>query len=221
MEDFVGLIKAIPVAFLALTPVINPIGTAIILLSMTPGADGKIRQELARTITTYSIIFLTVIVLVGRYVLEFFGISIPVVQLTGGAVLVAMGWNLLNQRDSTEVAKQTSQAPVDPQTYSSMAFYPFTFPVTIGPGGVAVALTLSAHTSGGGASIVETGVHQAGTVLGIFASGMTVYFAIANSSRVTQRLGPSGTSAMMRLIAFIVMCIGTQISWSGLSALRP
>jgi len=211
------LIKAIPVSFVALMPVINPIGTAIILLSLTDGVDDPTRKALARKITVNTIILLTALLLGGSYLLAFFGISVPIVQLAGGFVLSAMGWKLLNQTDAAQGADAQESVVKTPLSYFEKTFYPFTFPITVGPGSVAVALTLSARSAH--EEILETAVHQGGALIGIVGVALLVYFCFVYSNRLAARMGPNGTSVMMRLIAFIVVCIGAEISWTGLRTL--
>ena len=37
--------------------------------------------------------------------------------------------------------------------------------------------------------------------------------------RLANRLGPSGLSVLTRLSAFVIVCLGAQISWSGVRTL--
>lgn len=215
MDWLLPLAKSIPVAFAALLPVINPLGTAIILLSLTEGASDATRKQLARAVAVNTTILLLVLLRAGSYLLSFFGISVPIVQTAGGFVLASMGWNLLNQQtDSSETKSVTDR---DERSFAAKTFYPFTFPITVGPGGVAVALTLSAHTTD--PTLSSTLLGKAGACLGILGNAIVVYFAFAYSNRIASRLGPTGLSVMMRLIAFIVVCIGAEISWTGIQAL--
>ncbi len=210
--------KTAPVTFAALFPVINPIGTAILLLAMTDGASDATRRRLARTIAWNAVLLLTVCLLGGSYVLALFGITVPIVQVAGGLVLAAMGWAMLQAPAAPPVSG--SAVAADDGTadaYASKAFYPFTFPLTVGPGGVAVTLTLSAHTKGSGGA--ATVVAQAGAILGVLAVALVTYFCIAYAGRLTRRLGPTGTSVLLRLMAFVVVCIGAQICWTGVHAL--
>jgi len=211
------LTEAVPVAFMALMPVVNPIGTAIILLSLTDGIDSPTRRTLAKKIAINTVALLTAMILGGSYLLAFFGISVPIVQLAGGFVLATMGWNLLNQKDPPPDHADSGPIPTSPESFLAKTFYPFTFPITVGPGSVAVALTLSAHSQR--ESFAVTAVHQAGALIGILGVAAMVYVCFVYSNRLAQRLGPVGTSVLMRLIAFIVVCIGAEISWSGLKTL--
>src|SRR5512137_2145397 len=105
MDDLSSLIRAVPTAFAALLPVINPVGTAVILLSLTEQADDSARRRIARQISVNSVILLAVTLVAGRAFLALFGISIPIVQFAGGIVLAAMGWAMLFQPDEPAPAK--------------------------------------------------------------------------------------------------------------------
>jgi multiple antibiotic resistance protein len=217
MEDITSLVMAVPMAFAALVPVINPLGTAIILLGMTRRADEATRRAIARRIAVNSVVLLVVVLVAGRVFLALFGISVPIVQFAGGIVLAAMGWGMLFQPDApASTGAQDSPSGQDGD-YSNSVFYPFTFPLTIGPGVVAVTLTLSAHTSR--EHLVATAMSQIGACVGIVAAACVTYLCLANAGRLASRLGPSGLSVLVRLSAFVVVCLGAEISWSGIQKL--
>ena len=211
------LLKAIPISFTALMPCVNPIGTAIILSSLTVGADPKTRKQLARRIAFNAAALLIGSLLLGSHLLEFFGVSIPIVQAVGGFVLASMGWKMLNQQDSAEEHDKSSVAVSESSSLWSRVFYPFTFPITVGPGCVAVAITLSAHSQK--SDVLGTALVQAGDIIGIGIVSLLVYLCFQYSTFVTKSLGQSGTAVLMRLISFLVACIGIQISWEGLQIL--
>ncbi len=219
MGDVTFLLQAIPTAFAALLPVINPIGTAVILLGLTSQADTATHRRIARGVAINAVILLLIVLVAGRLFLALFGISVPIVQLAGGAVLAGMGWSMLFQPDAPATAKSQDSPTGDHGDYSSRIFYPFTFPLTIGPGAIAVALTLSAHTSRD--HVLETAMAQFGAAIGVTAAAFVTYLCLANADRLASRLGPSGLSVMMRLSAFVVVCLGAEIAWDGLQKLAP
>jgi len=194
---------------MALFPPVNPIGTAVILLGMTPNGDAKFHRALAKQISINMIVLLTIVLISGRYILKLFGISIPVVQVGGGAVRAAMGWNLLNQ-PAAPAQDAGDYASAHVKSYWDKAFFPFTFPITVGAGSTAVMLTLSAHTSD--STFEKLIFAQVGTFLGIVGMAILFYLCFANADRIVKRVGPSGIQVMMKLIAFIVVCIGVKIS---------
>jgi multiple antibiotic resistance protein len=214
MDDMLALVRAIPLSFAALLPVVNPLGTAIILLGLTEDADAETRRRIARAVAVNTVLLLAVVLVAGRLILGFFGISVPIVQLAGGLVLAAMGWTMLfSPDDASSRTKAADSEASSSRSFDSQLFYPFTFPLTVGPGGVAVAITLSAHTSR--EHLVATALAQFGAFTGIVAVAAVTYLCLANAGRIAERLGPSGMSVLIRLSAFIIVCLGAEIAWNG------
>src|ERR1700739_942223 len=142
--------KFFALGFSALLPLINPLGSALIFLGLVGNAPIETHRALARKIAVNTVIFFGVIELVGSTLLSFFGISLPIMQVSGGIVIAMIGWSLLNQQDSNPSPEKTAAAQpavTEPEILSlkSKAFYPFTFPITAGPGTLVVMLTLSIH----------------------------------------------------------------------------
>jgi len=212
---FIAL-KIIPMIFMALFPVVNPIGTALILFGMTRGVDDQTWKSMSRKIAFYSFLFLSFFFFFGSYILKLFGISIPVVQFSGGMVLALMGWQLLNQKES---GKPFANADMDNLNalIEPKAFYPFTFPLTIGPGGMAVVLTFSAHLDRESRLLVT--LEQAAALIGIFLMCVTVSLCYRNLKYMTKRFSATGALALSKILAFFVLCIGVEIAWAGFKAL--
>lgn len=209
--------------FSALLPLINPLGSALVLIGLVGHASEESYKRLARRIAVNMVIFFAVIELLGSALLRFFGISLPIVQVSGGLVIAAMGWSLLNETDAAAAAHDkeeeiSGQSAVQHEhELREKAFYPFTFPVTAGPGSLVVMLTLSAHAE-----------HPAWKVdvlghLGIFGAvlvlSLLVYLAYAYAPKITAAIPPATAHGILRVVAFILLCIGVQIAWNGFSAL--
>jgi multiple antibiotic resistance protein len=144
------LTKFFGLAFSALLPLVNPLGDALVFLSLVGSAPPSVYRALALRIAISTTIFLIAIEAGGTLLLKFFGISLPVVQVSGGLALAAMGWKLLNQEEPNEKEKSAEVDGSDIRSLEQRIFYPFTFPITAGPGCIVVMVTLSAHASGKG-----------------------------------------------------------------------
>ncbi len=203
-------------AFSALFPVINPLGSSLVFLGMVGEASQPVYRSLARKIAINTALFLLVMDLTGAAVLKLFGISLPVVQLAGGLVLASMGWKLLNEKDSHEVNMPSLQ-PEDESVLLKMAFYPFTFPVTAGPGVLVVMLTLSAHASKG--AWLDILFAHLGVLTGMVLMCLAVFVAYAYAPKITAKISPTTAHGVLRVIAFVLLCIGVQIAWNGIYAL--
>jgi multiple antibiotic resistance protein len=204
------LVREIVLVVAALFPIVNPLGSAPIFLSLTHGYPADIRHNLALRVTINSFILLVISILIGSHVLHFFGVSIPVVQVAGGLIVTASGWSLIGKR-SVDLEPQ----PMDAAAATQQAFYPLTLPFTVGPGSISVAITLGANTA---RSIYAWPVLIAALV-GPFLVALIVYICYRSAERLEQILGETGLGVFLRLSAFIVICIGVQITWNGVAAL--
>jgi multiple antibiotic resistance protein len=217
MGDVSLLIKFFALAFSALLPVINPLGSALVVLGLVGPAPPSVYRDLALKIAVRTTLFLIVVELVGTALLEFFGISLPVVQVAGGLVLASMGWSLLNQH---QAQANPDQADVDKAKLGSLEqelFYPLTFPVTAGPGCIVVTLTLSAHASVKG--VLPSAMAHVGILLAVVALSLLVFICYAYAPKITQSISPQTAHGILRVIAFVLLCIGVQITWNGLQVM--
>ncbi len=101
-SEMLIVLKYFGLAFSALLPLVNPLGSALVFLGLVGVAPPDVFRTLARKIAVNTTLFLLVVELVGATLLNFFGISLPVVQVAGGFVLAAMGWGLLQGQDGTQ-----------------------------------------------------------------------------------------------------------------------
>ncbi|MBV9147680.1 MAG: NAAT family transporter [Acidobacteria bacterium] len=213
LHFFSQLIRSIVVVVAALFPIVNPLGSALLFLSLTRGYAPELRQALVLRITINSFLLLVVSILIGSHVLHFFGVSIPVVQVAGGTIVAATGWSLLRQKDGDPKPRETN-----PATATQQAFYPLTLPITVGPGSISVAITLGANNAGHIYSLDSLPV-LISSFIGAFIVALSVYVCYRSAERLERILGEVGLSVFLRLSAFIVICIGVQITWNGVAAL--
>jgi len=195
----------------ALLPIVNPFGGAPMFLAMTADVTSEVRAQIATRITINAFILLVASLFVGTYVLEFFGLSVPVVQVAGGLVVCATSWELL-RAESTVRATMASK----PGDIAIRAFYPLTLPLTVGPGTISVAITIGAHHP---QSMHSALLNGAADVVGAALVAATVFVCYRFADRMLRLLGETGTSVLIRLSAFILLCVGVQIFWTGAGAL--
>ena len=201
--------------YAALFPIVNPFGSAPLFLGLTEYCTGDQRRVLAGKVAFNSFFLLLGSLFVGSHVLEFFGISLPVVRIGGGLVVTAFGWKLLNSEPSPDGghdAAKTNAAPMD-------AFYPLTMPLTVGPGSISVAITLGSQRPKV-MDFTDFALLGGAAVLGVVAITASVYLCYRFAQRLVSMLGHAGTNVVVRLSAFILLCIGIQIMWSGWKALQ-
>jgi multiple antibiotic resistance protein len=199
--------------YAALFPIINPVGGAPLFLGLTQFASEAQRAALARKVARNCFFLLLGSLLVGSHLLEFFGISLPVVRIAGGLVVSAFGWRLLNSETHIDGAEEEGGNATIPDS-----FYPLTMPLTVGPGSMSVAIALGSQRPKY-AGIAELMLQGGAAVAGLVAMALTIYICYRSSEATVRLLGKAGTSVVVRLSAFILLCIGIQILWGGVSEL--
>ena len=199
-------------ALSALFSIVNPLGSAFIVSTVIAGRAHAERVQLAGKIAFYSLIVMLVALWGGAYVLNFFGISLSALRISGGLVVAINAWSLLQAPETTEARKQ--QQAAEAEGIDAVAFFPLTIPFTTGPGTIAVAITL-------GSNRPYAGEEALGFVLGVSAAALTVaaivWVTYSFADRIEAMLGRSKAQVVSRLAAFLLLCVGTQIALSGVA----
>lgn len=214
----IPLLQSLVLVPATLLPIINPLGIAPIFAASL-GTNRNLASQLARQIAVNSWIIIMVSILTGSYVLALFGISLPVVRIGGGLLVGATAWRMLQSNDDDDVhaaaaaeASEMSTAEVVRRT-----LFPITFPLTTGPGTIAASIALGAQIPSTPVSFLAQSVAAA---IGATIVGLTLYVIFANSARVLAWLGEVGVMVLTRLMAFLLLCVGIQIMWTGWAELN-
>ncbi|HTZ34446.1 MAG TPA: MarC family protein [Stellaceae bacterium] len=200
--------------YAGLFPIVNPVGGAPIFLALTHRNSAEIRRRLALRVAVNGFVLLLGSLFVGSHVLVFFGITLPVVRIAGGLAVASFAWRLL--RDGATAADDRNAAQ---ECETVDAFYPLTMPLTVGPGSIAVAIALGAQRPQQASGFIDIALLAAAAVVGLAAIALSIFVCYRFADRMVSALGASGINVMIRLSAFILLCIGIQIIWSGYSAL--
>jgi len=199
----------------ALFPIVNPLGNAPIFLLLSRGVSDQGRAKLARAIAVNGFVLMVVSIFIGTHILGFFGISLPVVQVSGGLVAAATGWSLLRHSD-TDDAGMDAKGSCNETNYMRQAFYPLTLPLTVGPGSISAAITVGANRTEGSEWRWPLIV---GLLMGAIVIALSIYLSYRFAERIAEVLGDAAMNVVIRLSSFILVCIGTQIAWNGMSTL--
>lgn len=217
LELLAALGKGFLFAFVTVLPILNPAAVAPVFLGLTEGASPPTRALLARRIARNVFWLMLGAMLVGVYVLDFFGISLPIVRVGGGLVVAASAWRLLNTTQTTGDNRTALAESYTPEMARRQAFYPLTFPITSGPGSITAAITVGVSLADARLSLALA--RTAGAVLALLAVGALVYLAFRYAEQLLKPLGEAGMIIFLRLSAFILLCLGVQIVWNGLHEL--
>lgn len=215
VSDWLHIVALVP---LTLLPIINPLSAAPVF-SMTVGTDAVAAQLLARQVAINCLVVLATAILIGTYVLDVFGISLPIVRVAGGLLVAASGWRMLNRSDDDEVTaavrrQQQSQSPIE---LARRSFFPITFPLTTGPGTIAASIAIGAGLPR------KPALYLAGAAAALIGSVIVVaiiYLIYRHAASLLARMGEVGNLVLTRLMAFVLLCVGLQIIWTGWAELN-
>jgi multiple antibiotic resistance protein len=212
MTVFAG---AFLLAFPTLFSIVNPFGSALIFKEMTADRSPTERHYLARRIGLYVALLLIGSMLIGGFVLSFFGIGLGALRVAGGLVVAVSAWGLLMEPQKHEDRKVADAAPThgDPE---DVAFFPLTMPLTTGPGTIAIAIALTSQQP---ADAIGRLAYTAGASVAALAIALLVWVSYAWSDQVVALLGHRGARIVSRLTAFILLCVGVQIIVTGVTSL--
>ena len=208
-----ALVAAFLTVFVGLFPIVNPLGMAPIFLRLTADTSARVRARLAWQIAVGGFVLMAASLFIGSHILTFFGLTINAVQIAGGLVVMAAGWRLLQQ--GSDAGALEKHEPVPDDLMMRRAFFPLTMPLTVGPGTISVAITLGTRWVEGQRPLMSA----IGGIAAAIAVAATIFLSYRFAPAILRRLGETGTDVLMRLSAFILLCLGVQIVMSGVASL--
>ncbi|MCJ2034053.1 MarC family protein [Methylobacterium sp. J-068] len=211
-------LQSFVLAFSALFSIVNPVGSSLIFAQVTAANSHGERLELARRIGFYAALIMLAALWAGAPILNFFGVSLAALRIAGGLVVAASAWTLLTAPEAREARKQ-AEATREPAgtadgNLAEIAFFPLTLPFTTGPGTIAVAIALGSNRPAPGPDRIGFYV---GMSLAALAIAVLVRFTYGSADRVVTWIGPVGARVLGRLFAFLLLCVGTQITVNGIT----
>ena len=218
--DLHAFIHLLFIGFIALFPVVNPIGSAFILAPYFTDLNDDQKRNAVKKITLYAFCICTGALFTGHWILELFGLSIPVVQLAGGIMICKIGWEFLSsdEEKNAPVAKEGEDKKDNAHvSIEDKLFYPITFPITAGAGTISVLFTLSAHSAGH--TIKDYLIGTGAILLAIILICALIYIFYLNAKTMIAHLGSKGETIINRITAFLIFCVGLQIAITGIRSL--
>ena len=196
--------SAATATFLALFPIVNPLGGIPLFFSLTADFSAEERQRTALKTALYVVAILVTFMLVGRFVLNFFGISLPVLKIAGGLIVANTAWGMV-----TASSRMTMAESSEALTKEDISLTPMAMPMLSGPGSIGVVMGLAAHA--------DHLLAYLGMGAGIAALGLSVYLLLSLGGPFVKRLGPSAMGAINRIFGFLILSIAVQLLWNGVA----
>jgi multiple antibiotic resistance protein len=189
---------------IALLPVINPIASTPVLLTITEGDSEEQRNRQIKMGCVYMVMILVSCLFGGSLIMRFFGISIPGIRIAGGILVcgIAISMAATPREDSNE-SRRREEARAKPD----ISLTPLAMPMLSGPGSIAVTM--------GFTSLADHPLDYAAIIVGIIVVAMISYFTLRLSSQMVRMVGANGINALNKFMGFLLLCIGVQFVVNG------
>ena len=193
--------------FLALFPIVDPFGGIPVFFSMTSSWAPRERSRTALKTGVWVFLILVTFLFFGRFVLHFFGISLPVLKIAGGLIVANAAWGMVTSR-----ARITPEESHEAQDKEDISLTPLAMPLMSGPGAIGVVMALAAHVDNAAAYI--------GMVIGIAGIALSVALFFWMGGPLVRKLGPSAVGAINKIFGFLILAIAVQLVWNGIADFR-
>lgn len=215
MNFAVDFLSYVGLTVMTLLPIINPVGTAVLLLGIGAHLDPAARERQVRKACVYASGILIAFLLLGTLIMQVFGISIPGLRIAGGLVIAFLGFRMLFPDTAPEMS---AEAVREAQSKADISFSPLAMPSLSGPGSIATVISMSStirHEEQGVRIVIE----HVGVIIGIGVAALVCYFVLRAAEPLAHKLGSAGIGAIARIMGFLMICIGVQFVINGVREL--
>ncbi len=195
-------------AFTSIISVANPLAAMPVFLSLTDRNTDAERINVAKKSSFYMFLVLIIFLLIGTYIMSFFGISLPGIRIAGGLIILRAAYAMLNPDVSEK--KISDEAQEAAKEKEDISFSPMAMPMLSGPGSIAVVIGLASQAEG----FFDLLITSAAIVLVALIS----YGVLRLAPFSAKYIGPTGMNAITRMMGFIAMAIGVQFILNGISS---
>ena len=188
--------------FAALFSVINPLGTVPIFVGLTKD-DSKAERARTSILTAINIfVILTISFFTGRYILNFFGISLDSLRIAGGLIITTSGFALLTGSFAKHKGMEKPKVQEDAFQREGVSLTPLAIPMLAGPGSISFLIGLYQE--------YDLWAEKLIAITAIFSVCLATFLVLKCSHHIAKLLGASGINAISRIIGFIVIAIGIE-----------
>lgn len=211
MDLTADLVKYVSIVVIGLLPIMNPLTTIPLYMSLTKRMSAESKRAQARKTSIYAFLILTVFMLLGNGIIKLFGISLPGIRVAGGIIIMILALRMIfsGEDSSSEVNADPTEIKKADLDYS---FSPLAMPSLAGPGSIAVVMGFSSQIPSDhnifGHVVIAIGV----AIMAIIA-----YIGLLSSNWIEKFLGDHGMQAVTKIMGFLLTCLAVQFLASGIS----
>ncbi len=207
MTEWTGYIKI----FTTLLAIVNPLGVVPIFVSLTGEMVEIERRHIARTTSIAVAVVLVLATLLGKPLLNFFGVSIASFRVGGGILLLMMAIAMMQAKHTQ--SKQTPEEAEEAEEKESIAVVPIAMPLLAGPGAISTVIIYA-----------DQSFHplHLGLIIGSsLIVALLTWFSLKAAIPVSRSMSRTGINIATRLMGLLLAAISVEFIAGGLAELLP
>jgi multiple antibiotic resistance protein len=188
--------------------IVDPIGLMPLFAAITRRNSTSERRRMIRRAIVIAFVVLAFFAVIGKYVLDYFDVSIAAVRIAGGILLFAIGLEMLYGRISRTETTEPEEAEAAEKADVSVT--PLAIPFLAGPGGIAAVVLFSGTAEGGAGALMVIGA----LVIVMLAS----WLLLSLTETMLRVLGQIGVKVIARVMGLLLLFVATQFVVDGIRA---
>ncbi len=209
------LSKVVLLSFITLVTMVNPLAVIPSFIALTEGVSRVGRARVALVASLACIVVLTVFLVAGNWVFQFFGITVPAFQIMGGIIFFSNALKTLvepDERRAYNIGGEKRMADHDvekaEEDYASIAVVPLAIPMLSGPGAITSTMLL--------VNLYPRYEQKLAVTIGICGVGLASYIVLLAAVPLSHWIGDRGRAVFSKIMALLLGAIGVQFIINGL-----
>jgi len=187
--------------FMAFFAIMNPIANIPIFVKLTEGQDEKKKKEIAKTASIVAFLIILAFILIGQYIFQIFGLTIPAFKVFGGILIFFIGFDMLQSK------KTNTHLEGNANFDDGLAISPLAIPILAGPGTIVTAMNF----------VVKASVLYIGITIFIFALiVLMTYYAFVYSGYIVRFVGEKNFVIVGKIMGLIIGVLGANMLIQGI-----
>lgn len=197
--------------FTTLLAIVNPLGVIPVFISLTGDVADQQRKHIARTTGIAVAVILIAATLIGKPLLNFFGVSIASFKVGGGILLMLMAIAMMQARYAS--SRQTPEEAKEAEEKDSIAVVPIAMPLLAGPGAISSVIIYADQDF--------SPLHLGLIILISLLVSLLTWGALNIANPASRVLGKTGINIATRLMGLLLASLAVEIISGGLTQLLP
>jgi multiple antibiotic resistance protein len=215
MEDSAGLFTVLLSTFGVVFAIIDPFGYVPIFLTMTANDSEERRRYMLKKACLAAFAVLAIATFVGNQILNFFGISIPALQISGGLLLLVISFEMLKVIPVVE--KLTPFEENEGRDKEDISIVPLAIPMLSGPASIASVVVLTAKAQD---STEAPWMTYVAILISVWLTLLFTYFVLRSASKVFKHIGGTGLNVITRVMGLLLSAMAIQFIINGYLAVK-